>query len=412
MPFFDLLFSTTVDPASSGPPPTIQASITSDYVFLNNFTPSANVVVNAGGPPVTVTTDANGNATINAPQLGDIVPGTTIRVTDGFFTKSFTVEDVSITNVNTASNTAAAGAAEPSGAVVRQRRPGPPACERPDDVERRRDWGWQFSVDITGGTSVVADVISTGGDRSRADVHFPLPFVHASITNGSIELFRFTPNHNVHVTIRNPYTTFAIDTMADSTGHAFLQKSDTNMDLNPAMQITADDGTTLKVLDLADVSLHMAVGLNHVDGAIHSPYSQLEVALYKNGSELARVAPSVASSGDFSAELPFTVQAGTYGRVDAIDADQDRTRAEANIPLPNIQASTTNDWISLGQWAPASVVTVKFTPPPINGASVTPSTQLFTVDSGGNLFVPRSTHGIDIVPEWSSRPRAAERRRR
>jgi Bacterial Ig domain/Peptidase family C25 len=176
---------------NNGAPPrlgTLHGSLTNDFAFVLDFWPNTSVDFTvtppSGGTPTgfTGTTDALGKLAVHSPI--DLVPGVVLTATDGRGTKTLTLENIRIDDVD-ASTDVARGIAPGSRDVRVVVFDGTTEIANVTTPSSEiGTWSVHLPVDVKPGMHLLADVVEGGvspdGDRSRAD--FDVPAAAATIS--------------------------------------------------------------------------------------------------------------------------------------------------------------------------------------------------------------------------------------
>ena len=161
---------------------TVHGAIDIDFIFLVTMAPNTSVTGTVSATPGhaasswSVTTDANGNASVPPAGRWDLVPGTVITADDGHTPKSVTLVPIHISGVNYAANTAS-GTGPGAGAEVRVTIFSSGGANLGIDsatTDANNNWTVHFTGgrQVAGGQYLIADTPDADQDRTRAD--FPV----------------------------------------------------------------------------------------------------------------------------------------------------------------------------------------------------------------------------------------------
>ena len=375
----------------------IDASVNQGWVNLRDWLPGETVGIVDGSASTSAIVDSSGHAFISSATLGfTIHAGDQLVASDAFQSSTLVVADISFDRLSiTRSFTTASGRAPFGSDVFVTLSRSDATSVRSGDVIATDANDWTKTFDGAVSTPINGDATvfyASTGNATHANIFIPGQTINASVTNGWISLDGWPANTLVSIAIQLGPASISKSVTTDSGGHALLDPSETG-GLAPGDLITADDGAGhVDSFTLQDVTVDLAAA-GSPDVAGTGPVGALlRIALFPaNGfsAPLTSINTAVDPTGHWRATLDRNVARGTAVQARLDDGNGNGTIAEKTIPIETIQASLTNDWIHLYNWAPNDTITLTVG----GGAPLT-----VHADDGGQVTVFRSTHGVDLVP--------------
>ena len=360
------------------PNPGFTVSPQNDNLWGWDWAPDSQVTITIGdlGAPdlqTTANVDEWGNFGTDSVAI-DIVPGMLVTVTDGVSTKAHVVLSLTITDVDSETDTVSGTAGPDSSVVVDV---GEWSSQREVVADESGNWTADFSVagpgdneqpyDIAPGTSVGTHEFDDDGDATWFGMSIPNP--RFTVNAGDDEFWgtEWTPGSQVTITIGdvgNP----DFEMTADVNEWGEFGTDWIGFDILPGALVTVTDGTITKThvvtaLTVTDVDIDADV----VSGTAE-PGSTVWVDVntdWGDGSGRQVVADESGNwTADFSVpgdqdwEQPFDIGPGVQVSANQSDEDGDATWAGMRIPNPSFTVSPQDDSFSGGEWAPDSQVTI------------------------------------------------------
>ncbi|MBW3665324.1 MAG: cell wall-binding repeat-containing protein [Actinobacteria bacterium] len=306
----------------------------------------------------------------------DLAPGHEITVSDGLITKTHTVTDLAVTEVDpdldTVSGTATAGTQID---VWREQ-----GGLRRTVADEFGDWTVDFAAppeedngehgtaDLGPGSSGNAAEPDEDHDTTSISWRVPHPMIIARPQFDNLELFDFEPDGFVDITINDGGDGYTqLDLPLDESGHLWVDLEG-GFDLIPGHVVTVDDGTTTKIHEVTALSVTaMDVGTDTLSGTA-TPFADVKVFAYGffDGAFRHEVADAAGNwTADFKnpgdeegEETTADLVAGSDGEVNEPDEDGDETHVAWNVPDPRFDVRAVNDNIRGVEWLPAATVDI------------------------------------------------------
>jgi CSLREA domain-containing protein len=376
------------------PAPRITASLTNDWVALDGWGGggTVNLSFSDASSPVVVSLDAQGHAFVDrSVSHENLVPGTVVTVSYGNITRSLTLADVSFGSLDTTARTAFGHAV--SGAhlhVTLNTTTGTRIAQ--SDAVANTDGVWTASFGPAVLDPPLSGIVETSdpkGDTTVAEIFVQHPGVDAALTGDWISLHGWPANSTVDV----QFGTLHRSALIDANGNGFLDRNAVAFDLTPGLTITAAvPGAPTQTLTLEPVTVdgltrgtHTATGTAPAARTIHVSMFQMGV----NGPPVEQTDALVNADGHWSATFGATIDSGIDVQARLDDGHGNGTIADSALFQPIINASITNDWISLHNWNPGGTALVRI------GSGTTFPVQ---IDASGNGFLDASITHADLHP--------------
>ena len=333
------IYSFSIEQTAELPnPPAISASITYNWVYLENFSPDTDIDILINGTDTYTThTDADGNSFAEVWQDGiEITPGMHIEVTDPIkaITKVLNTVDISLDTIDIDQD------------IIYGT--GPEGAEIIVGADTTNGWH-EITVTVGGGTwsadfgaegfdlddnaYAQARLFDEDDDYTVAELT-PQPVISASITYNWVNLENFSPDTDIDILINgtNTYTTHT-----DGDGNSFAEVWQDGIKIVPGTHIEVTDPIKeiTKVLNTIDLSLDTVD--KDTDIVSGTGPEGTEVRIGANNAtgylELTATVTGGVWSANFGAE-GFNLDEETYVQARIYDADDDYTVAE--LPPLNI----------------------------------------------------------------------------
>jgi Leucine-rich repeat (LRR) protein len=352
-----------------------------------DWTPGTEITLSIDDPnngigwDYTDTTHVYGNGYIYFSDLNGffdgitLVPGMTVKVTDGTITKFQTIPDFALTNVDAANDTVEGTGIE--GDQIFSQWCGEGTCYRRwSTVEANGTWLADFStagvtpeeqdtLDITPGMEGISSLRDSDNDSIFYRWiwrEFDYPFIYAPTVGNGMFLFNWEEN-TVDIEIPDgpqQYNGFdySIENLYIDDGAYNLHLGD--FGLNPGTVVTVTDGPITKTLTIRDISILEANatedtasgGSDIMNGSLH--------VLGECGSDKVRLTTPTDGDGnwnvDFSPSLDLEI--GCLITVMAYDEDGDKTFAWWEIPNPSFIVYETQNRLRARNWSLGSYLTI------------------------------------------------------
>ncbi|MBI5951555.1 MAG: BMP family ABC transporter substrate-binding protein [Chloroflexi bacterium] len=322
-------------------------------------------------------------------QVGDVV-----TVTDGTLSKTHTVSNIAVTNMNVAADTIAGTATAGTEVVVEIYRGGAPY--RMVTANGSGNWSANFSVpwsdqgtyDLTPGLEGAALRFDVDGDASRADWRIPDPVIQVRASFDEIELVDWQMGNTVTLQVDDPgtgtnpdYSTTAIieDWTPWGSGqtYAYLSLAE-DFDIQSGFIVSASDGVTTKTHTVLPLEFTNIDIVTDVVTGVGKPNSQVDVWTCPDSSPCINRHVDTDSGGNWTADFahPGTEDDEqetsdlTYGSwVDSSqwDDDGDTTMYGMNVPNSRIIARINENTIEGNEWPDGATVTLKIDDPDVVG---------------------------------------------
>ena len=365
-------------------PPKIEADLTFDGINANDFAPNdaGSVTISGVAGSFPITTDGRGNASLNREtHHEDLTPGRTVTVTVAGFSKSLTLGNLAITEVNPNTNTVS-GTADAS--TVEVNVCGSGGCEfAPEVAVTAGTWSHTFTTDITPDSHASARVRDAENDATNTNTG--IARIEAHLGPNEVNVTGFPPNRPGTLDITGVPT---VNFTTDGGGNTTIDNSQINATLVAGQTVTVTVDSTSKSVVLANLSIVTANPTDEVvtgtadDGAIVRVHTGDET------NEASRQTGPVSGgtwSVDFDPDFDLGRYSGVQARIEEPDGDATTTDKEAAV----IGADLLWDNIEIGNFPANATGTIT-----ING---TPVSETFSTDEWGNEYFDRSRHNTDLV---------------
>jgi len=339
--------------------PTLQVAPVDEWVQSNDpWTPSAtiNLTIEAGGSVVfsdSQTADAFGNFHFNLRDRFDLQRGQVVTVTDGVSTKTHTIANLFVTNVNIAAYTIS-GRADLGAAV---------------DIWVHGDGGTTVTADGSGNWtadfSAQTDLtaLSDGGsgqvdgDGDATMVWWASPRFQVAPADNWVQAVRpWTPGSTISLTIQDGGTVVYSDSQVTDADGNFNFNLWNLFDLQRGQVVIVSDGVTTKTHTV------MKLYVDGVDVAADTVYgradpgSNVDVWVHGDGNAYPIADGSGHWTADFSAQTDLT--AWSNGGSQQTDGDGDATGVWWDSP--RFQVAPDDDWVgSDSRWSEGATISLK-----------------------------------------------------
>jgi len=334
--------------------PKIEVSPTDDYVFGFNWVADTAITLKIDGLEIeTLTSDTSGDVYFY-PEY-DILPGQIVELTDGTYTRTHTVTNLTITNIDEDTETIS-GTAEPRSEV---------RVEGSNDSEwdliavftdGDGDWTATFeNLDIAPGTHGYATQYDPQGNSTNIDwfIASPLnPFFEVYPIGDYIYGHNWTPNTPVTLTINS----VVIGTEDSSEwGFVYFYPPD---EISAGQEIILSDGTYTRthiVTNLAVTGINET--LNTISG---TAAAESEVYVYgDNGEDWDEDTILADGSGNWTATFTYLdITPGTSGYAIQYDSEGNSTNIRWYVPHPYMEVHPDRDYAYGYDWTPNTSITL------------------------------------------------------
>jgi len=375
---FDLEGNATV--ANLPDPPSVQGSLTGNWIQVNNFTPNSSATIeiyeSEGGSslldqPGTFPIDNNGYGSFDGQEGVNLQPGVFIQASDDTsgLVKELTLENISL-DVFDIENDQVQGTA-PAGAWVN--------VEVYDESINHwyhmyveaigGDWTADFGaetepVDLNNGMVPTALLFDIDGDATLAQLPDP-PSVQGNLTHDWIQVDRFTPNSSATIEIYDaggsPLLTKIV--LTDWNGRGWFNRQE-GINLQPGTFIRASDDTSglVKELTLENISVDVFDIENDLVQGTAPEDAWLFVNVHDHSiNQGYGMDVQADSSGNWTADfgtISVDLYEGLNPQAMLFDIDGDATSAELPQP-PSIQGNLTYHFIQVDHFTPNSSATIE-----------------------------------------------------
>ena len=318
--------------------------------------------------------------------------GDVITVSDGTLTKTTTLTNVTITNIDT-SNGTISGMTEPNMDIqVRIHRENGSA--RLTTADGSGAWNVDFSVpsgnwgtyELVPGLNGDASRIDEDGDLSRYDWYISAPSMSARLTENEVHGYEWMIGSPITLTIDDPengpgddYSSTLEAVPADwdqSQGFVQFRLWESNFQLEPGQVVTMTDGSVTKSLTVAPLAITVIDQANDKLYGTASPGAQVDnghllcnqygcfgyrrVIADSNGAWMADF--SVVGEDSDEQDL-IDIKPGTGSEARQCDTDGDCTQYGWYISNPVINIHADDDWLEGYEWLAHTTVHVTIDDP-------------------------------------------------
>ena len=306
----------------------------------------------------------------------ELQPGQIVSMTDGTATKTHTVTNLAITNIDPVADTVS-GTAEPGsqveigwicddlGCAFRRVTTNGSGNWLADFSEVGEDGDEQDLFDIVPGTGNEARQPDIDGDSTTVQWWVPNPNFSARFPEKQVHGYDWPLDSDVTISIDDPSTGIGEDYTATvkaieapwNSAQTFAQfyLTDFTLGLQPGQKITMTDGLAVKVLDSVSILEITDVNVS-TDTVIGVVEPNASVDVDANCGDNGCIFQSVTADGsgdwsaDFSAISGGDIKPGSSGEARTFDTDGDATTVQWHILNPYIEASVQNNWIHAREW--------------------------------------------------------------
>jgi hypothetical protein len=356
------------------------------------WTLGATVTVTVDDPSNGVGVDYTGTQTVTGSKddtyfdlgLGDfdLAGGQLVTVTDGTYTQSYTVTNLSITDVSKENDTYS-GLADPSTDVYMT------AClydncnDRSVTPDPSGTWLIDYStepnpIDVTYRTWARANQYDSVGDFTEVQYYIDIPHFGVYPDNRQIIAWAWPLDSTLTLTIDDPSNGDGVD-YTDSqiiTTHGSDVYAEFNLpsfDLLPGMSVTITDGIYSTTHVITSLQLSEVNSDNDTMSGTADPNSDIETSVCRQGNCANRNStadPSGNWLADYAVGDPtFDIGYDTGGRATQYDKDSNFTERQFYIPAPNLGAYVASDEVVGWNWPLGSEITLTIDDP-TNGEGV------------------------------------------
>ncbi len=288
----------------------------------------------------------------------DIFPGQTLTMTGGSYTRTYTIPDLAVTDINTVANSLS-GTAVPGEVRIS-------ATDRSqwEDVTVTTDgsgaWSYVFtSIVLQPGASGWVDQYDDQGNYTEIYWSISDPYIWAFPIDDSVEGRDWLPGTSISLTIDDPATAeldYSVSRPSYSNGD--VKFSLYGFDLLPGHIITMTDGSNTRTHIVTKAAVKsILTDVDKVKG-VADPYSAL--IIYGNDrNSYEWLYPTADSYGKWAATFTkIDIKSGTYGWVYQYDVEGNATLLNWNVPNPYMRVYPQYDDVSGSSWTPNTTVKI------------------------------------------------------
>jgi hypothetical protein len=360
------------------PNPGFTVSTQDDNLWGWDWAPDSQVTITigeVGNPDLEMTADVSEWGDFGTEPVGyDVQVGDIVTVSDGVSTKTHVVLSLTITDVDSETDTVSGTAGAGSAVLVDV---GEWSSQREVVADDFGDWTADFSVagpgdneqqyDIAPGTSVGAHEFDDDGDATWFGMRIPNPGFSVSPADDSLWGWEWTADSLVTITIGDVGDPiFEMTAGTDEWGN--FGTDPVGFDILPGMVVTVTDGVITKTHIVTSLILAAVdIAADTVSGTAE-PRSSVWVDVntdWGDGSGREVVADDFGDwTADFSVagpeewQQPFDIGPGVQVGASQSDEDGDSTWAGMRIPNPGFSVRPADDSVWGWEWTPSSLVTI------------------------------------------------------
>jgi hypothetical protein len=351
-------FMAAFAPLAEDPSVTFWVAPVYDWVqSWNSWTPGATITLTVEEAGTVVysasqTANSGGYFMFNLWDVFDLQRGQTVTVTDGIHTKTHTVPNLFVDEVDFLAD-AILGRSEPGASVeVGVNGNGSQTVT----VDGSGNWTADFSglTDLTYLSEGSSRQYDSDGDSTS--VWWSSPSIQVVPVNDWVQSMRpFTPGATIALTVEEGgAVVYSASQIADTHGNFQFNLWDI-FDLQRGQVVTVSDGRHTKIHTIANLFVDgIDVSADTVFGR-SEPGARVDVWVNGNGGQTVTVDGSGNWTADFSGQTDLTELSNGSSR--QFDSDGDST--DIWWARPRIQAAPVNDWVqSSHPWSPGATITL------------------------------------------------------
>ena len=341
----------------------------------------------------------------------------TISSDDPPVSKSHTITDLTITDIDEAGDTVSGTTDSDAGSEVEVHLDGHDGWRmRRAEVASDGTWtadfsqpvddggeGWGDTADIGPGTHGNAHERDDDGDGTFTHWHVANPHFNVNPWHNSVWGHEWTPGATL--TIEANGTVVADDVEVEEWGDFDIWDLEHDFEAGQTVTVTSDDDpphvkthviTALEVTEV-DAEANTVAGTtdsdpgSEVEVYVHEHETRRYVEVAADGSWLADFSEPANDDGEGWGE-PFDLVAGMGGDANERDEDFDGTFAPWHLPNPHFNIQRETGWMWGGDWTPGAELTIT-----VNGAPATTDPEVVTViDEDSEWYEAGQIH-LEIV---------------
>jgi len=372
---FDLEFDATV--ADAPQPPQFTASLTSDWINGNNWTPNNSVTVSLGGSAIgDWDTDNYGNFYADLRNEGiDLLPDNYITVTDYFSTvvKSLTLPNLTIDDL------------DPDLEIARGQAPADTRLSidfnnQQENIqfdlfsESDDTWTADFAAhdfDLQPGSSGTVIIFDDDGDGTQVEGYVPNPHFTVYPEWEAVEAYDWPDGATVSASVSGK----DVCTAEGSSGYPEWDPSTTNVWMNFSEDCDVVAGDIVTVTSGENQISHVVQNLKVTEANAEFDYVSgnanfgTKVYVWPHGYGEYEVQPIANSEDIWQANFDFDLHPGTDGRSEVRDENGNATAVDWHVPNPMFAVRVNANWVEANEWDLGTSLTLKIDDPD-NGPGV------------------------------------------
>ena len=344
---------------------TVENGGTFTSVYFKGWTIGVTLALAVDDPATPESPDYETNVVAEAPQEGgdgfgigvdyEVKPGDVVTVTDGSLTKSHTVTDIAVTEIDTAADVVRGTAAPGSELTVYC-----PTTSRWTSAVGDGTWMVDFSVsndpdqaiyDILPGSTGGAEQFDADGDSTVYDWAVPDPFFSVSPIEPAEHMWgeEWATDSEVLIEIDDPDTAEPVDfsMTAGTDGNGRFELFDIPFDIEAGHIVTVSQGATVKTHVVIDLTVTQMDPVADTVSGIGKPDTETVVNMWDDpaGEGSQRIVMSDGSgawTADFSVpgadgSPAFDIRPGMMTYTYQADEDRDQTQIDHALPLRSFE---------------------------------------------------------------------------
>jgi hypothetical protein len=310
-------------------------------------------------------------------NIYDIHPGCVVSVSAGGFTKTLTVANLKVTNIDLV-NDSISGTTDPNTNLQFTLTNSNAKIVTTSD--NQGNWTADFSGIYILTAADGGRIIQYDDDGDATDVDWSLPNFRVYPDGNVVEGNGWPENTTATITFHDPgapegtqdYTTSV--PVGPTPWYLDKKYLYTNLgglyDIHPGCVVSVSAGGFTKTLTVANLKVTNIDLVNDSVSGTTDPNTNLQFTLTNSG---AKIDTTSDNQGNWTADFSgmYILKAGDGGRILQNDDDGDGTAVDWRVPNPNIEASPTSNYVIAHDWPDGSTLTLTIHAPDSPGPNPT-----------------------------------------